>query len=150
MFKPIFAAAVLSSAVLFTACATTPSTPQQETLTLLQDKTWVLTYIGSKEFNNSPTAHNAPSIRFDSASARMSGADGCNRLMGGYNINADKISLNEIATTRMMCVNTQQLAKDYKSALNKVAAFQVYGTTLRLLDAQGNPVLQFKTDVQAY
>lgn len=148
MFKPIFAAAVLSSAVLFTACATTTSVKQQETLSLLQDRTWILTYIGATEFKANPNIINIPSIRFDSSSARLSGADGCNLMGGGYNINADKISISQIGTTRMMCANTRELEINYKAALKKVAVFQVYGNTLNLFDAQGNPVLQFKSDIQ--
>ncbi|WP_179998676.1 META domain-containing protein [Acinetobacter sp. YH12239] len=149
MLKQLLAVSVIGSALLFTACTTTPSAEkQQQALNQLQNKTWILTHIGATEFKTDPTAHNVPSIQFDAASSRLSGADGCNRFMGAYSIKSDKISLSEVATTQMMCVNTQELANRYNAALAKVAAFQVYDKTLRLLDENGNPVLQYESAIQ--
>ena len=146
MLKHKLALALLGSTLLFTGCATT-STPkqQQETLNQLQNKTWILKQIGSTEYKTDPTALNVPSILFEGPSLRLSGADGCNRFMGGYSINVDKISLSELSTTQMMCVHTKQLADNYNAALNKVKGFQVYGKTLRLLDEHGNPVLLYQS-----
>lgn len=138
-------------AITFTAvgCSTTQvSSKQQEHLNLLQNKTWILTHIGATEYKTDPTAHNVPSIQFDSATQRVSGADGCNRIMGGYSIQKDKLSLTQLAATQMMCVNTAELASKYNEALGKVAGYQVYGKTLRLLDEHGNPVLQYESAIQ--
>ena len=149
MLKKLMTATVIAMSLTAVGCATTQSsTKQQETLNLLQNKTWILTHIGATEFKTDPSAHNVPSIQFDAATQRVSGADGCNRLMGAYSINKDKISLSQLAGTQMMCMNTAELANRYNTALNKVAAFQVYDKTLRLLDEHGNPVLQFESAIQ--
>lgn len=125
-----------------------PSVKQQQILDQLQNKKWILTHIGAVEFKTDPTAHNVPSIQFDATTHRVSGADGCNLIMGTYAIQKDKITLSELAGSQMMCMNTMQLADQYNQALAKVAAYQVYNKTLRLLDSYGNPVLQFETTVQ--
>lgn len=149
MLKKLFIAAALSSTLAFTGCATTQSSAQQaENLALLQNKTWILTHIGSVEYKTDPAAHNVPSIQFDAATQRVSGADGCNRLMGTYSVEAHQLNLSQLAGTRMMCQNTMELADKYNQALAKVAGFQVYAKTLRLLDRQGNPVLQYESAVQ--
>ena len=149
MLKKLLATSLNAVALTTVGCATTQTTTkQQETLNQLQNKTWILTHIGATEFKTDPSAHNVPSIQFDAATQRVSGADGCNRLMGAYAINKDKISLNQLAATQMMCMNTTELANQYNSALAKVAGFQVYDKTLRLLDEHGNPVLQFESAIQ--
>lgn len=149
MLKKLLITSLIAATLTTVGCATTQtSTKQQETLNLLQNKTWILTHIGATEFKTDPSAHNVPSIQFDAATQRVSGADGCNRLMGAYSINKDKISFSDLASTQMMCVNTVELANKYNAALAKVTAFQVYDKTLRLLDEHGNPVLQFESAIQ--
>lgn len=149
MLKKLLATSLIAVTLTTVGCATTQNTTkQQENLNLLQNKTWILTHIGATEFKIDPSAHNVPSIQFDAATQRVSGADGCNRLMGAYSINKDKISLSQLAGTQMMCVNTMELADKYNTALAKVVAYQVYEKTLRLLDEHGNPVLQFESAIQ--
>ena len=145
MLKQIILTSALSSALFMTGCATTNSVMQQKNLELLQNKTWTLTHIGAVEYKVDPTAHNSPSIQFDSATQRVSGADGCNRIMGSYAVKNHEIKFGQLAATQMFCQNTAELASKYNTALDKVAGYQVYGKTLKLLDLNGNPVLQFQT-----
>lgn len=149
MLKKIIIASAIAISLTTVGCSNMQtSTAQQENLSLLQNKAWILTHIGATEFKTDPTAHNVPSIQFDSTTQRVSGADGCNRIMGGYSIQKDKLSLTQLAATQMMCVNTMELASKYNAALSKVVAYQVYVKTLRLLDEHGNPVLQFESAIQ--
>lgn len=149
MLKKIIIASAIAISLTTVGCSNMQtSTAQQENLSLLQNKAWILTHIGATEFKTDPTAHNVPSIQFDSTTQRVSGADGCNRIMGGYSIQKDKLSLTQLAATQMMCVNTMELAGKYNAALSKVVAYQVYAKTLRLLDEHGNPVLQFESAIQ--
>lgn len=149
MFKKLWVATVLGSALTFVGCATSQSALKQaENLTLLQNKTWILTHIGAVEYKTDPSAHNVPSIQFDAATQRVSGADGCNRLMGSYTVNQQQLSLSQLAGTQMLCQNTMELADKYNQALSKVAGYQVYSKTLRLLDRHGNPVLQYESAIQ--
>jgi heat shock protein HslJ len=149
MFKKIIIASAIAISLTAVGCSSMQtSSAQQENLNLLQNKKWILTHIGATEFKTDPTAHNVPSIQFDSATQRVSGADGCNLIMGGYTIQKDKISLSQLAGSQMMCMNTMELAEKYNTALSKVVAYQVYAKTLRLLDAHGNPVLQFESAIQ--
>ncbi len=149
MLKKLLVASALSSSLIMFGCSSMPSAAQQQAnLTQLQNKTWILTHIGAVEYKTDPTAHNVPSLQFDAATQRVSGADGCNRLMGGYSIKGEQLSLNQLASTQMLCNNTAELASKYNQALAKVSGYQVYAKTLRLLDSHGNPVLQFESAVQ--
>lgn len=149
MLKKILITATLGATLAFTGCASTQSaTKKAESLTLLQNKTWILTHIGATEFKTDPSAHNVPSIQFDEATQRVSGADGCNRIMGSYTTDGHKLTLGQLAGTQMLCQNTMELAAKYNTALEKVVGYQVYAKTLRLLDKNGNPVLQYESAIQ--
>ena len=89
-----------------------------------------------------------PSIQFDAASKRVSGADGCNRIMGGYNAGKDTITFGPIAATQMACLNNNGLERQYHAALEKVTHYQVFGKTLKLLDRHGNLLIQYESAVQ--
>ena len=146
MLKKIALATVITTTLLMTGCVTSQSTIQQQNLELLQNKNWSLTHIGATEYKVDPTAHNSPSLQFDATTQRLSGADGCNSIMGSYVVKKHEINLGQLASTKMMCQNTAELSSKFNEALNKVAGYQVYGQTLKLLDRHGNPVLQFKSN----
>ena len=146
MLKKIAFATAITTTLLMTGCVTSQSAIQQKNIELLQNKNWSLTHIGATECKVDPTAHNSPSLQFD-ATQRLSGADGCNRIMGSYVVKKHEINLGQLASTKMMCQNTAELSNKFNEALNKVAGYQVYGQTLKLLDRNGNPVLQFKSDL---
>lgn len=150
MLKKILITGLITSSLLFAGCASNPSSAQQQhNLASLQNKTWVLTHFGATEFKSSPTARNIPSIQFDEATKRVSGADGCNRIIGSYTIQGEHITLSQLGGTKMLCAETMNLANQYNEALEKVTGYQVYDKTLRLLDRHGNPLLQFSSAVQA-
>ncbi len=70
----------------------------------LQQRTWILTQMGNTEIKTAPNERNIPSLQF-SADNRISGADGCNRIMGSYTVGRDTLTLSQLATTRMACIN---------------------------------------------
>lgn len=71
------------------------------TLTSLNDTNWTI-----EKINGRPTIPNqTANISF--AADRISGTAGCNRLMGGYKVDGQSLSLSGIATTRMACPQPQ-------------------------------------------
>ncbi|UUS58071.1 MULTISPECIES: META domain-containing protein [Acinetobacter] len=150
MLKQIFVAATLVSTLVVTGCESMPAQDNTitENLNLLQNRTWIATQIGNTPIKTAPNAHNIPSIQFDAASKRVSGADGCNRIMGGYNAGKDTITFGPIAATQMACLNNNGLDRQYHAALEKVTHYQVFGKTLKLLDRHGNLLIQYESAVQ--
>lgn len=151
MLKKFFAVGILGAAIALTACQTTPnaaSNIEAANLVQLQNRTWIATYIGNTEIKTVATARNIPSLQFDAASKRISGADGCNRIMGSYEAGRDTLILSQMAGTKMACLDNNNLSEQFNAALAKVANYQVFGKTLKLLDRHGNVVLQFTSPVQ--
>lgn len=151
MLKKFFAVGILGAAIALTACQSTPnaaSNIEAANLVQLQNRTWIATYIGNTEIKTVATARNIPSLQFDAASKRISGADGCNRIMGSYEAGRDTLVLSQMAGTKMACLDNNNLSEQFNAALAKVANYQVFGKTLKLLDRHGNVVLQFTSPVQ--
>lgn len=149
MLKPIFMSILLTATVGIVGCNSFPENAhQQQKTALLQNKQWNLTQIGATEIQPKAGSH-IPNLTFDQSTQRISGSDGCNRLMGGYKIDGAQLNLTQLATTQMMCMDNMQLSDQFNQALAKVSAFQAYAQTLKLLDNHGNVVLKFSSATTA-
>lgn len=153
MLKKIFALSLVGASLAMTACSSTPvTTSPSETITQsnllqLQHGTWILSHIGALQVTTKPSTLNIPSLQFGN-DGRVSGADGCNRLMGSYTAGRDTLNFSQMAGTRMACQDKTYVPEKYLEALNKVTHYQVYNKTLKLLDKNGNALLQFNSAVQ--
>lgn len=144
MLKKTLSVALLSSALLFAGCQSTPSSSAAEVnnLQMLQNRTWIATQIGAQNIKINPSAHNIPALQFDEATKRVSGADGCNRLMGTYQATGNTLVLSQMASTKMACIDNT-LPNQFNTALANVTNYQVYNNTLKLLDRNGNLLVEF-------
>ncbi|MCC9173749.1 META domain-containing protein [Arthrobacter sp. zg-Y179] len=75
----------------------------------------------------------APSLDF-SPDGRVSGTDGCNRLMGHWSISGSHVTLRDMATTLMAC------PPGMDTWLAAGAAADVDGGTLRIYDQAGTEI----------
>ncbi len=92
-----------------------------------------------------------PFIAFDTATGRVSGSSGCNRMMGSFDVNAKPgtIELGALASTRMACPD-MTVENNVLSALNKVKKYKKLGKeNIALCGASNRPivVLQKKESV---
>lgn len=144
MLKKTLSVALLGSALLFAGCQSTPSSSAAEVnnLQMLQNHTWIATQIGAQSIKTNPSAHNIPALQFDEATKRVSGADGCNRLMGTYQATGNTLVLSQMASTKMACIDNT-LPNQFNTALANVTNYQVYNNTLKLLDRNGNLLVEF-------
>ena len=148
MIKKMAMCAFVVATFVFTGCNSRPPLAQQQhNLLLIQNTVWTLTHIGAREFKADPSVRQTPNIQFVEANKNIHGSDGCNRIMGTYQIQGEQIQLGQLGQTRMLC-GQGQVATQYNEALARVASYQVYDKTLRLLDRHGNPVLQFSRAVK--
>ena len=71
----------------------------------------------------------APSLEF-AGDGRVSGTDGCNRLFGEWSIQGSRVTLQNMASTKMYC-------HDVDDWLSGGVAADVDGDTLRIYDVSG-------------
>ena len=118
--------------------AETPSPPNGELLNTY----WKLILINDTEVTVAENQRE-PHIIFN-AESRVSGSDGCNRIMGSYLLDGDKLTLDEMAGTKMACAEGAEQTQAFNDALMKVAAYTVHSDQLELRDATGLVVARFK------
>lgn len=71
---------------------------------------------------------------------RLTGSTGCNRVQGGWQISADKLSLSRVSSTRANCRETMaQQEQAFMDALRNARQYRQVGHQLELL--QGDQVL---------
>lgn len=131
-------APVAAASEAATTPAETPSPPNGELLNTY----WKLILLNDTEIIVSENQHE-PHITFN-AENRISGSDGCNRMMGSYLLEGDKLTLGEMAGTKMACAEGAEQTQAFNEALTKVAAYSVHGDQLELRDATGLVLARFK------
>lgn len=92
-----------------------------------------------------------PFIGFDTATGKVFGYSGCNRMMGSFDVNAKPgtIDLGRMASTRMACpdMTTEQ---NVLSALGQVKGYRKMGkNNVALCNASGRPVVVLEKKASA-
>lgn len=103
---------------------------------------WRLTELpGEEGFEVDPglRAH----LIFDSENGQASGSSGCNRFVGGFELNDDTLTLGPLAGTRMACPGAaMELESRFHAALASVTGYAIDGEVLTL-KGPGGPVARF-------
>lgn len=126
-----------SSEVAITPAETT-SPPNGELLNTY----WKLILLNDTEVTVADN-QSEPHIIFN-AENRISGSDGCNRMMGSYLLDEDKLTLDEIAGTKMACAEGAAQTQAFNDVLAKVVTYSVHSDQLELRDATGLVLARFK------
>lgn len=108
---------------------------------------WALTEIQGESVDRtllSDRGQDVPSLEFNLTKMQVFGTDSCNRLSGGIvKAGQGRIEFGALATTLMACPE-MKLADEFTRAINNVKHYQLSGLKLTLLNAEKQPILQFK------
>jgi copper homeostasis protein (lipoprotein) len=85
-----------------------------------------------------------PNMTLDAAASRVAGSDGCNRFMGGFQRDGDKLSFGQLASTMMACADGMEAAQRFTAALGATRRYRAMGVHLDLYDAAGTAVARFE------
>lgn len=88
-----------------------------------------------------------PHIIFN-AENRVSGSDGCNRMMGSYLLDGNNLSLDKMAGTKMACAEGAAQTQAFNDVLTKVATYSVHSDQLELRDGTALVLARFKAVAQ--
>ncbi|WP_157956869.1 META domain-containing protein [Salinicola aestuarinus] len=79
------------------------------------------------------------------AHGRVTGSTGCNRLVGSYTLEGQRLEFSQVATTRMACPGeVGTLERDWTDALSRTARLEQTGKRLILEDADGQSLAELK------
>ena len=107
---------LLAAAALLASCADSPGAPVPSV-----EGTW-----------GDVSDSSAPSLDF-AAGGRVSGTDGCNRLMGHWTQDGATVTLINMASTMMFC-------QEIDTWLSAAATAEIDGETLALFNENGDPI----------
>jgi putative lipoprotein len=85
-----------------------------------------------------------PHFVLDAQARRVSGSGGCNRMMGGYELNGDRLTFRQMAATMMACPQGMDTEKAFLEALGQASTFKIAQHQLELFDAAGKLVARFE------
>ena len=78
------------------------------------------------------------------SAGRLSGSDGCNRLMAKATVDGESLRFGPVAGTMMACAHESAQPQAFTEALALVRSYRVRGDELSLLDAQGVTLLRLQ------
>lgn len=106
----------------------------------LEGTEWKLIQLGTTPVHAGPKE---AYILLDSASHRVSGSGGCNRLMGSYELAGNELTFGQMAETRMACMQSMETEQAFLTALGEVKTWKIAGGKLELFDAAGKLLATF-------
>lgn len=102
----------------------------------LENIYWKLVRLGGEPVKAEPNQRE-PHIILRTHGQRVSGSGGCNRLLGGYRIDGNRIAFGKFAATLMACPAGMEQEQAFLDALGAAARWRVLGSHLELLDSGG-------------
>jgi heat shock protein HslJ len=103
---------------------------------------WRLVWLDGRRIEPPADPRRAPALRLNAG--RVTGSDGCNRVMGPVAVDGSRLQIGPLVATRMACADGMDLAQAFTDALARVQGHAIRGEMLELLDAQGATVLRFQ------
>jgi uncharacterized lipoprotein YbaY/heat shock protein HslJ/uncharacterized lipoprotein NlpE involved in copper resistance len=109
----------------------------------LLDTYWKLTRLGDEPVLMGEMARE-PHLVLHSQDQRVSGFSGCNRLVGGFELEGDAIEFSQMASTMMACVEGADTERAFIEALGTARSWRIIGQHLDLFDENGDLVARFE------
>ena len=107
----------------------------------LESTYWKLTELGGKPIG---AMRQEPHFILHADTRRVSGAGGCNRFIGSYELNGDQLTFGQTAGTMMACRDEMETEREFFAALSQVRKARVSGQQLELLDEGARPIARFE------
>jgi len=109
----------------------------------LENTYWKLTRLGNDAVIVG-VKQREPHVILNPETRRVGGSGGCNRLVGGYTLDGDKLTFSQMAGTMMACPDGMDTEKSFLAALREGKQWKIVGQDLELFDAAGTLVARFE------
>ena len=129
-------AATLTCAVVFT-------TSVAQATANLENTYWKLTHLGDVPVI-AGEKQREPHLVLRSQDRRVGGSSGCNRLMGGYALEGEKLAFSRLAGTRMACAEGMDTEQQFLAVLEQTKTWKIAGGHLELFDAGSRLLARFE------
>ncbi|WP_050954378.1 META domain-containing protein [Methylophaga frappieri] len=111
---------------------------------ILLDTYWKLTRLMGKPVTVVDNQREPSLIMASGNSAQVTGYDGCNQIIGTFNLQQEALSFNKMATTMKACPEGMASAKQFHDMLVQVQSWSITNQYLELNDANGTLLARFQ------
>jgi len=138
-------AALLVGTLVLAGCAGFDATSGGDTANEpLENTYWKLVTVGERQAVAIDEAREAHLV-LHADDARLAGSTGCNRMMGDYERDGDRLTFGQLATTMMACPGeVMELEREFLDALGDITNWQVEGENLTLVGEEGEALARFE------
>jgi heat shock protein HslJ len=127
-----------------TGPAATPASTQGTKMNpALENTYWKLIQLGDRS-DIVGKDQQEPNITLRPDQKRIAGTGGCNRLMGAYSLEEDRLRFAQLGSTMMACPQGMEQEKAFADALQKVTHWRIVAGKLELLDDSGSVLARFE------
>jgi heat shock protein HslJ len=109
----------------------------------LENTYWRLVRLRGEPVRAEPNQRE-PHIILRTHDRRVSGSGGCNRLLGGYRIDGNRIAFEKFAATLMACPAGMEQERAFLGALGQAVRWRVVGSHLELFGDAGSPLARLE------
>jgi copper homeostasis protein (lipoprotein) len=109
----------------------------------LENTYWRLVRLRGEPVRAEPNQRE-PHIVLRTHDQRVSGSGGCNRLLGGYRIDGNRIAFEKFAATLMACPAGMEQERAFLGALGQAVRWRVVGSHLELFGDAGSPLARLE------
>jgi heat shock protein HslJ len=112
-------------------------------LSPLRGTYWKLVRLGDEPVA-AATKQREAHLVFAADELRVAGSGGCNRLIGSFELDGDRLRFGRMASTRMSCPDCMDQETRFLETLEHVEQFRIRSSHLELLDATGAVIARFE------
>jgi heat shock protein HslJ len=91
-----------------------------------------------------PANAREPHIVLHTADSRVAGSGGCNRMMGGYVLEGEKLTFTKMASTMMACPEGMDQERAFAEALGRARSFRLTGAQFELYNEADKVIARFE------
>jgi uncharacterized lipoprotein YbaY/heat shock protein HslJ/uncharacterized lipoprotein NlpE involved in copper resistance len=133
-----------SSDVSSTSPPTSPQMSSEMSSEMLENTDWTLTRVGDRAVT-AAAGQREPHFVLHSATGRVSGSAGCNRLLGRYAAEETSLTFTEVSSSRMACPAGMDVERRFLAALRATHTARITRQHLELFDGGGKFLARLET-----
>jgi putative lipoprotein len=109
---------------------------------LLENTAWKLVWLEGRSVSVTDRLRE-PYIVLGSKDHRVAGSGGCNRMMGSYKLEGNKLSFGRMAATMMACPDGMDVERAFLAGLERVKTWEIWGEQMEFYDSEGRLIARF-------
>ena len=110
----------------------------------IENTKWIITKLDGGDMTDREVNGQEIFFTLDTATKRISGNSGCNTFIGTYELDGNKITFSQLASTKMMCPDSKINESQIVNIFDKTTSFIISDEQLIVYNADNEIISEFK------